>query len=104
MRVSRSLLPHKVYIRSREGDSAYGTVWGGWRLTPARVESKITKVQRSIDSSVVEIVCSSRGFLPSGTIVNADDQLMHGDRTYQVVEVLSQYGLASEVYVEVLLK
>jgi hypothetical protein len=102
VRVPTSLLPHTVTLAPFEGTSgSQGPVYGAPVTVKARLEGKRRAVRTSTG---IDVIGSATAIVRPDVAVAAEDHLVHGEHTYEVLVVTEGEGLRQRAYRELILE
>jgi hypothetical protein len=100
-----SLLPDTITIEAYTGSGPYGPIYGAGQQVRARVEGRRKMVRRGGGgerSDGVEVIGSATATIRPAD-VTVESRVTHGDRTYEVLDVVIGEGLRRPAYLELIL-
>lgn len=101
MRVPTALLRERITVEPFEGSGAYGPVYGAAFTLRARVEGRRRAVRTTGGTDV--IASATATIRPDAREVPVESKVTHGDRDYEVLDVILGEGLTGPTYRELIL-
>lgn len=104
MQVPTSLLPDRITIEPYLGSGAYGPSYGDPVTLRARVEGRRRAVRTSGGVDVIGQATATVRPTPAAMAAAAvESKVTHGDRTYEVLDVVRGEGLTRLSHLELIL-
>lgn len=100
MKVPSSLLRERITVEPYLGSTAYGPKWG----TPVQVKARVEGKRRAIKTTDgVDVISTASATIGAEHTFRPESKVTHGDRAFQVLDVLDGEGLTGPAYRELML-